>query len=106
MNTGRRSHLKLPANLGDGGWFLIRLDVSPNEIKNSSLLGCYGHITSSPFCPPKNKFSLTTENHANILEHMERDVKWFFTGPGAVAWGRPLRPPVLASRRDSSPVID
>jgi len=36
---------------------------------------------------------------------MKRDVKWFFLGPGAVTWGRPLRPPVLASRRDSSPVI-
>jgi hypothetical protein len=49
---------------------------------------------------------LTSENLAKIIEHMKRDVKWFFTGPGAVTWGRPLRPSVLASRRDSSPVIN
>jgi len=48
---------------------------------------------------------LTSENLANILEHMKRDVKWFFYRTESSSVGRPLRPSVLASRRDSSPVI-
>src|SRR6185295_9490824 len=77
MNAGRRPHLKLTSNLGDGGWFLVRLNVPPDELKNSSLLSCYGHLTSSPLFSLLNKFSLTTENSANILEHVRRGVKCF-----------------------------
>ena len=47
---------------------------------------------------------MTSENLTNILEHMERDVKWFFQDR-AGAWGRPLPASVLSSRCDSSPVI-
>ena len=47
---------------------------------------------------------MTSENLANILEHMRRDVKWFFQDRG---WGVGETVPasVLSSRRDSSPVI-
>src|SRR6187455_3119429 len=92
MNAGRRFHLKLTSNLGDGGCFLVRLDIPPNEFKNSSLLSCYGHLTSSPRCllqkiifVDKRKFS----EHSRTCQ-ARRQVVFYRTG--AVAWGRPLQP--------------
>src|ERR1041385_6971818 len=74
---------------------------------NSKILLCLAVTGIKPFslCTAQNKFSLTSENLANILEHHERDVKYFFRA-GAGNAGETITNPVLASRCDSSPVID
>src|SRR5215211_4125515 len=74
---------------------------------NSKILLCLAvtGINHSPSCTAQNKFSLTTENLANILEHMQRDVKWFFRA-GVGNAGETITASVLTSRCDSSPVID
>src|SRR5690349_1653767 len=72
-------------DLGNGRGLVIRLDETLDEVVNPALFGRYWHkpSSSSNFHPvTENKFSLTTENRANILEHMRRDVKRFLSHRG------------------------
>src|SRR5690349_15956011 len=73
------------ADLRQGGWFLVRFDVTPDEFINPALSCSYWHCPAplSVLIPvTENKFSLTTENRTNILEHMRRDVKRFLSHRG------------------------
>jgi hypothetical protein len=73
------------SDLRDRRRFMIRFNVTPDKFINSPLFCAYWH-NPSPLpgfsSNPKINFQLTSENRANILEHMRRDVKSFLSHRG------------------------
>jgi hypothetical protein len=93
----------MPANLRDGGRIVIRLNVALDKLENSTLLRSYRHGCPSFLAVKKSlktRFSLTSENRANILEQMQRDVKSFLSHHGfsPVIMIVPLMPPGLVGQ--------
>src|SRR5215208_2561096 len=86
------------ADFSDSRRLLVRFDILPDKLINSSLFGGYRHWSSLfPFSAPhaKMNFHLTAENLPNILEQMRRDVKSFLSHRG-------FSPVILLRRLTSS----
>src|SRR5215213_11482912 len=75
----------MPSDLRDRRRFMIRFYITPDKFVNSALFSTYWHNPSPlPVLSRDSKinFQLTSENRANILEHMRRDVKSFLSHRG------------------------